>query len=464
MDDVTSVNIGGEERQVKVNQISPDGGSALIDVLGDDGKTSVLQTAVPLSSIKNYTPAAPTPAASQAPAVDALNAPIVPQQAPSSPMMAPGADRGVAAAPAVPPKPDPNAMYTVLGGAKQEAAGIQQTSDIEQQKYHAIANAQKQQMHLYDQQIQDNAKREAAKEQMLSQARKKEQDAVQAIKDFKPRDLWADAPVYAKIGAAIAMGMGAYSAAKLGGPNHAAEIIKNASEADARKQQMHFQQLKEGAENARSLYATVYRELGDKDLAALAVQKIQLEKAQTQVAALTTQYAGPEAMARGKELQGALGTKVGEINQQFQIKTNEAMIKKAETFVPATGTFAPSAEAAKKVNDFAAIHGQATSTINALTDLSNTKYSSITPELKARAQALQAGLVGAVNDGIIDTKRLGDADKKLLDRLIARPTDILSLDANERVKLKTLQELMDAKLNETAKANGALPYIKERAR
>lgn len=124
-----------------------------------------------------------------------------------------------------------------------------------------------------------------------------------------------------------------------------------------------------------------------------------------------------------------------------------------ERYIPGMG-FATSSEGAVKVKDMKGMVDGAKSGIKELLTINKIPGKSFSPETKAKAEAISQSLVGMLRVPITGPGAMNEGERKMLERLVANPTNIFSLDNNTKTRLETLSKRLDQSLNSMAAANG----------
>ena len=150
------------------------------------------------------------------------------------------------------------------------ANALQQKAIAQQADAEADVNAMR--AEAYQQQAKLVEKRQAELDGIISQYKE--------AKVTDPTDKWGTA---GKIGAAIAMGLGAYAAAYTGSRNYAAEIIQDTIKRDMDLQEAKINKLGLDAKNAQGSLADATRRLGDIGSARTALEIAALTKANADI-------------------------------------------------------------------------------------------------------------------------------------------------------------------------------------
>jgi len=161
--------------------------------------------------------------------------------------------------------------------------------------------------------------KQKAEEGYLSDISKKQA----TLDSLEPRDYWANKSTGAKIGAGIAMAMGAYAQAMGAGPNAAMQIINDAIKEDVNLQREKRIKAKESVSGAQSLYDINMKKYGDAEIAAQATYADQLRLSQNKLAVLGSKAKSESQKAEAMKLNGMLDVKRMEIQADMAKKLAE---------------------------------------------------------------------------------------------------------------------------------------------
>jgi len=246
-------------------------------------------------------------------------------------------------------------------------------------KNDAYYNVEK--MKAEQQYAQEHAALEASKKIFRDEAMADLQKRSEAIANAKvnPEQFWqGHGGALGQVLAAVAVGMGQYSASRTGGQNAALGIINNAIDKNIAAQRDNIDNQKAGLQAKNSLYAQNLAAFGDKEIALLATKNNYLEQAKSfadQQAALN------ENSARALAASERFKADASRIQMDNATKIAQLMETKSETagnrvwspggvvgggvrgskqdpeaFVPSLGGYAPGGkEAANKLNEKAAL-------------------------------------------------------------------------------------------------------------
>lgn len=276
----------------------------------------------------------------------------------------------------------------------------------------------------------------------------------EAARNLPGKDFWADRSTESRVGAAIAVGLGAIGSALSGGQNQAVQIIDNAIQTDLKRQQQRYEGLKDQTSQAKDAYGVMLKSYGDKDSALLAMQEAAYKRTQLKI----QQYGAIEGSADGQSkaqmLIGQLEEKRGETENKLIAAQKKRDDDMREAFVPALGGHATSKEGAAKVNELAGATATATEGIKKLIEISRRPAKSWSPQDRAEADTIARTTQAALRVPILGPGTVNDREREMIERIVADPTSMTSMDANVMKRLETLRTQLQANLVQNGKAYG----------
>lgn len=268
-----------------------------------------------------------------------------------------------------------------------------------------------------------------------------------------PNRFWANRSTGDKILAGASLLLGAFGAAGTG-VNQAAKVIGNAIEQDLNMQQADIAQATRGVDKRRGILADMKARFKDDQLARYAARVAYLNDSQIKINEIANKYDSQIVKANAAKLVGELELQKQNYQNQFMQKVmakqpvgpeaNIAMLnqEQRERFVPGYG-LALSKDAAKQANEAVATINSIKGNIDELIALSNKSGASFSPQDRAKAETLTSILTGQLRLPIVGPGAVSEKELELLQRIIANPTRIMSLDANNKQRLRTLRSRMD---------------------
>jgi hypothetical protein len=364
-----------------------------------------------------------------------------------------------AASPEV-PKPVQAAPISAFDkGINQQQQAVQamgQNAYVEGAKKAAEYKGLSDQMAQYEKQRQDLEKRKAAESEQIQKQIQQASD--EASKNVPDKDFWADhGGTAAKIGAAIAVGLGAMGASLTGGENQALKIINNTIEQDLKRQQQRYQAIRNKAGDLRDTYGLMLKRYGDQESAMLAMQEVALKRTQIKIQQFASQTESQDAKLKAQQLMGALEEKRGEAYNKLAAKQAERTDQMRASYVPHFGGYATNEKSAATINELAGATNSAKDNIRQLLTLANTPAKSVDPQVRAQADTTARMLQASLRVPVLGPGTVQENERKLLESIASDPTKIFSLDQTNRTRLNTLMDRLDANLMMQAKAYGLVP-------
>lgn len=257
-------------------------------------------------------------------------------------------------------------------------------------------------------------------------------------------------------------------------PNAAIAILQKSVDRDIEQQKFKRNQLGKIAENEQGLYVKMLDDLKDQKAAEAATKAQIWKQAQDNLSILGKKFGIQQDNQRFIQQMSLLQQKQAEeqskLNQQLQLKEmirnaskynvddfvelGEEGRKIAQLLVPGMGV-ATDIESAKVVKDLKAVDENVESGVNELMRISEMGVGAdINPALRSRANTIAAMLVGELRLPIVGPGAVSERELDLLNSIIANPTKVFSLGAQERSSLRTLRERIGAKFKSIAKSRG----------
>lgn len=349
-----------------------------------------------------------------------------------------------------PPQPMPvavpEAMGPIMAGNLKRAQAADQIANIAGKVGTFKANEQA----AYNKTMEENMAKQAEEAKARQDIYKGMQMAVdenaKQIAANPPKDFWAEKSTASKILAALSVGVGAYASTTGGGPNFAMKIIDDAIQRDANLQEAKRRGLKEAGAQKLSGYQTQLAALGDASAARDADIANKYKYMIGRVTQFENSLKGPEAKAQAMDMRGQLEAQYGKYLASAAEKAAKAKGDKSENFIPSLGVYAYSKKAAETYNDLAIATGVATDGIQELLTISNKKGKEISPELRAQAQTTASLLRAALRVPILGQGAVSDTERALMEKIVADPTAVFSLDSTNKKSLQTLAERLTTTL------------------
>ncbi len=272
------------------------------------------------------------------------------------------------------------------------------------------------------------------------------------LAESAPKDYWADRSTGAKIAAAIAIGMGAYSSGINGGPNGALQIIDGAIKRDLDLQMQKRAAIKDERGEIMNLYQMNMQEFNDSNTARLATYGSMIEQAKLKIEQSAAKSKSSEVKAQAQLMIGQLTSEQEKAHAIVAAKKVENTEKQLETFVAPMGAFATSKEGAAKLQELSADTSKAQAGIASLLRISKIDFKSMSPELAAEANVTARMLQAALRTPILGPGTVQEAERNMLEAIAKDPTKWGSLDSSSRKSLETLSSVLTKNLALTARA------------
>ena len=143
--------------------------------------------------------------------------------------------------------------------------------------------------------------------------------------------------------------------------------------------------------------------------------------------------------------------------QEAMLKTKGRELNNTELF-PNTGIRASGMITGDKVDEVKKDLSSAANALQQIKELkqlmTNNTGKSFSPEQRAKAQKYVAFLQSAVRPMLFPSGRVAEWEQNILNRLVANPTDILSLDSSSKASLDLLEKQVQDNLTTTATNHG----------
>ena len=343
-------------------------------------------------------------------------------------------------------------------GITQGALAAQQQALNDQKAYSDIVAEQKK--------IEDARKSKEDAALTAANAMRTKQDAAiteLAATKISPDNYWANKSTGQKIGIGIAMIMGAFGAAKTG-VNSAADVINKAIDQDLDTQKANYAAKKGAVGEMDSAYAKLHGVYKDEIAATSAAKAELLNQAMIKLQSNAAKFKGDTATAAATSALGQLQSlkdaetlklqqsKAYGEDPQFagmDDKTRERYIPKSDVpFMPFGVASIGSKEDVSKFRTEANDVADAISSLQKLEDM--TKLGSIdkfSPAQKAAAEVLQQTTVGKLRTAVLGPGIINEQERAIMERMIANPTDLLSLDSRNVASLTALRNSMTNSVN-----------------
>ncbi len=167
---------------------------------------------------------------------------------------------------------------------------------------------------------------------------------------------------------------------------------------------------------------------------------------------LTTQMTIQSAINRAKQ-DPSKAQDIVDLIQTVDPKRAEHLQK---TLVPGVG-FANTEKDASDVKESKVGLDNAKQGIKRLLEINKAPGKSLSPSLRAEASTLQQTLVGLLRLPITGPGAMNEGERKMLEGIIANPTNLFSLDSSNKIRLKTLEKKLEGGYNNLLRSKGLAP-------
>lgn len=285
-----------------------------------------------------------------APGTTPLVTPVIPNLSnivsqganPVAPVTAPAVNEGMIPSPITQAQPQPqqeqfttSKQTTTVKGIGEESKEVQDAkAEANQKAQDAILSAQiagetraaeetafaKRQKELLEQQIKDDAALKQKQDDEYLSATGKRDEAVKSASEAKvdPGRFFKNKGTWAQLGAALAIGLGAYASSITKGPNYALDIINNAIDKDIESQKIDIQQQWKGVDQKTNALSELTKQFGDQRLAASVLKEQQFQALQADLNNKLGSTKSAELQAKIAEMQANLSQRQAEQKAQTE--------------------------------------------------------------------------------------------------------------------------------------------------
>lgn len=336
----------------------------------------------------------------------------------------------------------------------------------------------------------ERQKKEADRQKRLDIEKQKLDKATEDYSnmDVDPNRFFHDKSTANKIVGGIGVFLGGLSLQ--GGPNQALGMIENAINRDVDAQKSNIAKEGNVLTMKRGMYQDMLSRFGDERQAENATKIAMLQAAQAKAAAIGSKMQGAENLLRLTTLNndiemkkaqfklemaqradllhaqdslygsgdGASGGMSDQFRNSFRVMrvlNPEQADKLEQRYVNGIGFegIATSTERAKKLSEESANVKNAVSTIDRIREIGQKSGREFLPtEAKAEAEQLKSMLQGMIRTEIVGPGAISEGEWKLLDRVVANPTDVSQLNAMKM--METLKRTMVNSVQNKARAEG----------
>lgn len=296
------------------------------------------------------------------------------------------------------------------------------------------------------------AKRQQERDAELDKQMTEYERVVDETAKFKPKDFFED---NSKITAGIAIMLGALGQGISGkGSNMGLDAVNQEIERHGAREKAKYEQLRDKTQGAQTTYGMLVTRLGSQEKADAAMYAIGVKIAQDKVAAIAQASKSDIIKAEAVRVQAELDQKANESmlsvadrvtqNTAISTTTQRETNKPADVSltIPGVGQ-AYDKEGAQLVRKEKTAVEKINGSLNQLLMISKLDGKSISVKNKADAEVLVGTLVGQLRESITGPGAMSDGDRALLEKLVANPTNIFSLDDVSRAKLMKIKDTVN---------------------
>lgn len=308
-------------------------------------------------------------------------------------------------------------------------------------------------------------------------------DTAKEVANMSPDSnrFWANKTTGQKLLGMLAVFLG--GAGGGGRENSVLQMFDRAIQRDIDDQKMQIAQAKTGVAGKENAYKMMLDRFGNEDIADAATKSAALEKVKLQLDSLMARTSSQEAQAKSKlllgqidQMQKGLGLQIAEAQMREKamgqaqaaisqglatgnINTESLPPEIRERTVPGFAGTARSKEGATKLRELNATVDDAQSGIDQLMSMTNNPEFRLSPEKRAEAKTIAATLKGALRTPLVGPGAVSESEWKLLDSIIANPTDLTNYTPSTIASLNALSSRLQSKLANTAKSEGLGPSL-----
>jgi len=218
---------------------------------------------------------------------------------------------------------------------------------------------------------------------------------------------------------------------------------------DIQAQKLEIMKKKEKVAEAKGLVGEFYKKFKDLDQAENAAKMSALEKAKLKMQSIQLNTQNELVKKKAETAISQIEMQLLQEKQKFDQKVKERTVN--------IGRFQGEVENKTEAKEFRNTLSDletAEQGIDRLLEINEMTGKSLSPTLRSEAQTIQQTLVGLLRRPITGPGAMSDGEREMLKDMIANPTDLLSLDMNNKTKLQTLKKTLRNAVNTKAKNLG----------
>lgn len=338
-----------------------------------------------------------------------------------------------------------------ISAARKAAEIGQQTAIAQKAQYDTMASL-----------FQQDAERQQAINQqrdvMLADRMAKYDQTMNEYSKMQVKNPWADASTGTKIGAALAMLVGAVGAGAAGQENLAMKVINQAIDKDIDLQLKNIDKKGNELGQQKGYLDMVRTQFADEDSRRTALRDMYLSSLEGKLKSISAN--NEQLMASPRMIDTIASLNMERERLRGEMMKNQAdmldKVMKAQSggmemanFVPGLG-YAYDKEDAKQLRTLKSDVESAMGGIDELIQISSKPAKSLSIEDRSRAETIQASLIGKLRVALTGPGAMSEGDRALLERAIRNPTSFFSLDSANRTALQTLKSTIAKSIDANA--------------
>lgn len=331
--------------------------------------------------------------------------------------------------------------------AKMEGARLAQEGQARQaDEYQNVIQEQNKLESVYDSQRDEIKQKKLEAEQTYKEV----SDDYFNSKEIDQERYWNNKSTGEKIVAGIGLVLASMNPQAM---KSALSAIDRAVDRDIAAQKLEIMKKKDKMQTAKGLVAEFNKKYGNIDASEQAAKLAALEKAKLKLEMISNQTKSQTYSAKAREAIAEVELKMLEAKQKLEKELEEKQVNIGGY----KGTLSNKTEA-KEFREAMNNLSTAERSIGRLLEINEQTGKSLSPNLRAEAQTLQSSLIGLLRVPLTGPGAMNESEQKLLQSLIANPTDIFALDSTNKTKLKTLLKTLKDKADTQARNLGLEKY------
>ncbi len=372
------------------------------------------------------------------------------------------------------PPQGPNRIAGITSGYGKIEKGIQDAALTGAQKASEEAGYIETHRQNLEKMAASEAKREADRQSFMDKEISEQKTLEDKIlgQTIDPNRFWNSRSTGQKVTAVLSIILGGVGAGMTkSNTNGAYEILQGAIDRDIDAQKSETQKLKDISSAKKNMYGMFLEKFKDERQADAAAKIAALNNVELQLKTTAAKFKAPELQAQADKAIGELQVQKNAALLQFEqaTKAKQAILASGQTmpagmdveslskeqrerYIPGMG-LALSPEGAKVVREVKVAHDNVSEGLANLESFANASGDGINPAKRGEAQTEVATLIGNLRLMVVGPGAMTAEERKIIEGIVANPTDLMSFDAVSKAKLGTLKKIVSRNLTNTAKAN-----------